>query len=60
MQRHGVAGTYFRRKERLICFYYTIATAEKQGDQACRDVSGGAGQKDLINEHIPLKERCRL
>lgn len=50
-QRHGVAGTYFRRKERLICFYYTIATAEKQGDQVCCDVSGGVDQNFFINEH---------
>lgn len=50
-QRHGVAGSYFRRKVRLICLYYTIATAEKQGDQVCCDVSGGVDQNFFINEH---------
>lgn len=44
-------GTYFRQKERLNCLYYTIATAEKQGDHVCCDVSGGVGQNFFINEH---------
>lgn len=50
-QRHGVAETYFRRKGRMICLYYTIGTAEKQGDQVCCDVSGGVDQNFFINEH---------
>mgnify|MGYP004547105403 CR=1 FL=1 len=47
-QRHGVAGSYFRRKVRLICLYYTIATAEKQGNRDGFDEPGEVGQSNFI------------
>ena len=60
MQRHGVVRDIFQTERMVdlpLLYYMNIRKARRQSLLRC---VRGVRKNDFINEHIPLKVRCRL